>query len=116
MTELEIQQGEGKWIRFTVTEDGDPVSLTSAECFFGIKKLASDVVYVYSVTNSETAKWDKTQAAAGIIRVNIPASVTKNFDVLVYVAQASFIFTADTAIDKTQWIKLNITKAVLHET
>jgi hypothetical protein len=113
---LEIQQGEGKWIRFTITQDGSELDVSGATKYFGMKRKVSDDTYVYDVENAETAKWDVTAASTGLIRVNLPASITKDLSIDTYEAQARFILTADTDVDKTQTVKIKITKPVIHET
>ena len=114
VTTLEIQQGEGKWIKFTVTRNGAAIDLSSADLFFGIKKNLVDADYVYTVENGDPG-WDKTEASDGIVRASLPASQTKLMPVGEYDAQARFILTADTAVDKTQKLTIKIRPAVIND-
>lgn len=107
---LEIQQGEGKWIKFTVTRKGVSLNLSSAVLFFGMKVSMQDPDYAYKV---EDGAWDKSEAGSGVVRCNIPASVTKELATGKYEAQARFIVTADTDVDKTQKLAIIIGSAVI---
>jgi hypothetical protein len=110
---LELQQGEGKWVKFTVTRDGAALNMSGATKEFGIKKNVLDEDYVYQVENDESGKWDTSQSSDGIIRVSIPASQTLLMDVGEYDAQAKFVITADTDVDKTQKFTIKITPALV---
>jgi len=113
VTILEIQQGEGKWIKFTVTRNSVALDLSSAILFFGVKKNLGDAAYVYKIEDGDPG-WDKTEASDGIVRASLPASQTKLMPVGKYAAQARFILTADTDVDKTQKLTLQILPAVIH--
>lgn len=111
---LEIQQGEGKWIRFTVTRDGAPLPLTSAVLFFGMKEAIGDDEYIYKIEDTDPG-WDKTGAALGVVRANIPVSVTTTLKIQKYEAQARFILTANTDVDKTQRLAIKIKAPVIKD-
>jgi hypothetical protein len=116
MTELqtlEIVQGEGKWIRFTFTRNGTALSMTNCTKKFGIKKSAKDTSYIYVVENTAETKWDTTNAATGVIRVNVPATVTKAMAPGKYECQGRFILTSDTDVDKTQRFVLKVVPGVI---
>jgi hypothetical protein len=110
---LEIFQGEGKWIRFTFTRNGAALDMAAANKFFGIKRTVKETTYLYQAGNSETAKWDVAQAAAGVIRVSIPATLTKALACAKYECQGRFILTADTDVDKTQRFILKVVPGVI---
>ena len=111
---LEIQQGEGKWIRFTVTRNGAPLDLSGATLFFGMKEALSDPEYVYKIENADPG-WDKTGATLGIVRANLPATKTKTLKIKKYLAQARFVITTDTDVDKTQKLSIKIVAPVIHD-
>ena len=74
MEKLVIKQGEAKTVTFTVTDaDGGAVDLSAATIFLGVKKDKSDTAYTFS---HEDADFDKSQAANGIVSVNLTADDT----------------------------------------
>jgi hypothetical protein len=71
---LEMQAGEGKWFKFTITRDGVALDVSSADDLnFAIRK-SGETTIVHSVVK---ANFDITQAPLGIIRANLPKSVSK---------------------------------------
>ena len=112
---LEIQKGEGKWIKFVVTRNGAPLDLSSAVLFFGVKKSIGDAEYIYKIEDTDPG-WDKTGAVDGIVRANLPVIETVGMAVGDYLVQTRFILTANTDVDKTQKLKLKIVPAVIHDT
>jgi len=110
---LEIQKGEGKWIKFTVTRNGVVLDLSSAILFFGMKEALADTEYVYKIEDIDPG-WDKTGAANGIVRASLPVSVTETLEIRKYEAQARFILTADTDVDKTQKLSIKIKTPIIH--
>jgi hypothetical protein len=112
-TVLTMQQGEGRWVRFTVTSDGAAVDLSGAEKLFGVKENQTDTSYIYEVTNAESSKWDVTQAASGIIRVNIPATTSSAMEIRSYDAALRLTLTADTDVDITPKFTLKIIQSVI---
>ncbi len=72
MTEvLTFKQKEAKTVTLTVKENGNPVNLSGAELFLGVKRDKSDAAYVFSKGDEE---FQKAQAAAGIVTVFLTAS------------------------------------------
>lgn len=67
MTEVEIKQGEGRWLRFTLTGTF-PSSLADATMEFGAKLRQTDTTYALNYLDADI---DKTLAASGIIRVQL---------------------------------------------
>lgn len=110
---IEIIQGEGKWIRFTFTRNGVALSMSAAVKFFGIKRTVKETAYLYQAADGETAKWDASNAATGIIRVSIPATLTKSLACGKYECQGRFILTANTDVDKTQRFLLKVVPGVI---
>jgi hypothetical protein len=113
-TILEMQKGEGRWVRFEITNDGLPLDMSAAVLFFGIKRNRTDSSYVYNVENSESAKWNRTEDSTGTVRVNIPASVTSTMDIDNYDASLRVIITADTDVDISPMFTLKIIPSVIH--
>jgi len=112
LLEFEIQQGEGKWIKFTYTRDGVALDLSGKTVVFGVKRNIMDTTYAYWVAN-DGAAWDKSEAASGILRVNLPASVTEDLAIGNYFAQAMVTLTADKDEDKSQKFILKITRPLI---
>jgi len=103
-----IYQGEGKWFRFTITQDGSPMILPETATYaFTIKVNVDDEEAVY-----EAVTFDTTQRLLGIIRVSLPAATTALMDPGSYCGQLKIIFTAETDVDKSQFVKFKIKKAV----
>jgi hypothetical protein len=110
---LEMQQGEGRWIRFTVTSDGVAVDLSTAERTFGVKRNQTDDEYVYKVEHAQASKWDVTDAATGIVRVNVPASQSSAMEIASYDAALRLVLTADTDVDISPKFTLKIIPSVI---
>jgi hypothetical protein len=74
MEKMVIKQGEAKTITFTVKDaQGTGVDLTGAALLLGVKKDKSDAAYTFSKADPE---FDKTQAASGMVAVNLTATDT----------------------------------------
>jgi ribosomal protein S11 len=74
VNKLVIKQGEAKTISFTVKDaQGAGVDLSGAVLLLGVKKDKSDSDYTFSKADQE---FDKSQAANGIVAVNLTASDT----------------------------------------
>lgn len=67
MVELDIKQGEGRWLRFTLTGTF-PSALADATIEFGAKLRESDEDYALNYGDEEV---DKSLASSGIVRVHI---------------------------------------------
>jgi hypothetical protein len=71
---LVIKQGEAKTITFTVKDAlGTGVDLSGATLLLGVKKDKSDSDYIFSKADQD---FDKSQAANGIVAVNLAAADT----------------------------------------
>ena len=71
---LIFKQGEAKTITFSVKDAaGVAVDLSAATLLLGVKKDKSEEDYVFS---HEDADFDKTQAASGIVAVDLSAEDT----------------------------------------
>lgn len=103
----DIFQGEGKWFKFTYTRDGVVLDLTGATFSFQVRKNTEEAVVFEGVT------FDETQEALGIVRVNLPATTTALMDVDTYYGQMEVILTADTDVDKSQFVKFKIKKPIV---
>jgi hypothetical protein len=74
MEKMVIKQGEAKTITFTVKDAlGAGVDLSEAALLMGVKKHKSETDYTFSKADQE---FDKSQAASGIVSVNLSASDT----------------------------------------
>ena len=65
---IEMAQGEGKWFRFSVTRNGVPIDVTALECSFVVAQSYDDTSYLIE---KETADFDKSLGATGILRLNV---------------------------------------------
>ena len=109
MATVTLKAGEAKTIRFTVTDaNGAVVDLSSATLTFTVKKRkGSDVSADIAKSDGD---FDKTQAASGIVDVNISSS-NSNLPAANYVSELKVVFSA-TCIDKSADITFTIEAAV----
>jgi hypothetical protein len=107
-----IYQGEGKWFKFTLTRDDVVIDLDalSATFDFYVKSLLTDTVYVYEAPSEA---FDLSNTATGIVRVNIPASVTEIMAVGTYYGQLVSVLVTDTDVDLSQLVKFRIKQGIL---
>ena len=74
MEKIAIKQGEAKTVTFTVKDaSGAGVDLSGAVLLLGVKRDKSEAEYTFSKADPE---FDKTQAAGGIVSVNLSAADT----------------------------------------
>lgn len=109
MSTVTLKAGEAKTIRFTVTDsDGAAVDLSSTTLSFTVKKRkSSDVSADIAKVNGN---FDKTQAASGIVDVDI-SSGDSNLPAASYVGELKITFSA-ACIDKSADITFVIQAAV----
>lgn len=107
---LEIKQGEGKWIKFTITRAGVGLDVSSGTFKFGVKQKLRDTAYVHSVDDVD---FDKSLSVSGIVRANVPASKTAVMNVGDYDAELKVELVADTDVDKSQRFTIRIKPAVI---
>lgn len=105
---LVIKQGEAKIISFTVNDaQGAGVDLSGAALLLGIKKDKSDSDYTFSKADQD---FDKSQAANGIVAVNLAAADT-NQPEATYVGELRCAW-GDSMIKKSEDFFLQIKGAV----
>lgn len=114
---ITIKNGEGKWIPFRVTSTdavtgvNTNVDLSNAILRFVVKVTSFSATYK---VNKLDADFDKTDAARGLVRVNIPAS--ENTATLLpprkYQAEFKAIFTSDTDEDISERLILSIEESL----
>jgi len=107
---IEIKRGEGKWISFTIKRNGVIYDVSENVFFLGVKKDISQMGYEYSISDS---KFDKTDASAGVVRANIPASQTLKMVIGDYVSELKTIITNDKDVDKSQTFIIKIITSVI---
>jgi hypothetical protein len=107
-----IYQGEGKWFKFTLTRNESAIDLDAlgATFTFFVKASLSDVVYAYEAPSEA---FDLTNSNVGIVRVNIPASITSVLAAGAYFGQLKSILVADLDVDLSQIIKFKIKTPVV---
>ena len=104
-----IYQGEGKWFKFSFTKDGETISLVGADFSFAIKRKISDDNFIYQAEDS--VDFDDTSLEDGIVRVNLPASVTSTMESGTYYGELTTILIADSDVDK-KLVKFKVRQAV----
>ena len=107
MATITLKQREAKTIRFTVTDAGGAVDLSTATLTFGVKKNKSDAAYVILKLD---AVFGKALAATGIVTVPLLATDT-DLDQGEYIGELRTFFSA-TNIDKSADITIIIEEAV----
>jgi hypothetical protein len=110
---LTMKQGEAKTITFTVKDaDGVAVNLSAATLTLGFKAAKSDVAYLIEKDDGD---FTKTQAASGIVSVNLTEADT-DLAPGTYIGELMCSWTGGAVINKSMDIKLKIKEAVIPAT
>jgi hypothetical protein len=112
MDTIRVKTGEGKTIRFTITEDGAAKDCSGATFKLGVKSSYEDSDYVLE---KDDASFTKTQIASGIVTVNVTATETAALEVGQYDGELKIIFTADTDVDKSAIFNFNVERSIIHD-
>jgi hypothetical protein len=105
---LVIKQGEAKTITLTVTDAlGVGVDLSGAVLLLGVKKDRSEAEYTFAKDDQE---FDKSQAAAGIVSVNLSAGDTDQPEAI-YIGELKCAW-AGAVVKKSQDFFLQVKRAV----
>jgi hypothetical protein len=108
VNKLVIKQGEAKKISFTVKDaQGTGVDLSGAALLLGVKKDKSDEDYTFAKADEE---FDKSQAASGIVSVNLSAADTDQPEAI-YLGELKCAW-AGPVIKKSQDFFLQVKRAV----
>jgi hypothetical protein len=107
---LTLKSGEAKTITFTVKDAGGAaVDLSTATLLLGIKAKKTDTAYSISKLDAD---FDKTQAASGIVAVNLSATDTA-LDEGTYTGELKCSWTGPPAVvNKSADFYLGIKRAV----
>jgi hypothetical protein len=110
MVKLILKQGEAKTLTLTVRDrNGGAADLTGATLLLGVKKSKSDAAYTIS---KEDAAFDKSQAATGIVKINLTATDTDQIEG-VYVGELKCSWAGPPAVvDKSADFYLQINQTV----
>jgi hypothetical protein len=108
MEKMVIKQGEAKTVTFTVRDAlGAGVDLSGAALLLGVKKDKSETDYTFAKTDQE---FDKSQAANGIVSVNLSAADTNQLEAT-YIGELKCAW-AGPVIKKSEDFFLQIKRAV----
>ena len=113
--EIEIREGEGKWISFTITRGGTRINCSSAsgenDLLFAIKNDEDDTSYLLAKSGES---FDKTGAASGELRVNVTATESLALGNGNYVSELKIVLTPEQDVDKSTLIPFIVSKSVIH--
>jgi hypothetical protein len=105
---ITLKSGEAKTITFTVNDaQGAGLDLSGADLLLGVKKDKSDTDYTFSKADQE---FDKSQAASGIVSVNLTATDT-NQPESIYIGELRCAWVGP-VIKKSDDFFLQVKKAV----
>ena len=108
MEKLVIKQGEAKNVTFTVKDAlGTGVDLSGAVLLLGVKKDKSEAEYTFAKDDQE---FDKSQAANGIVSVNLSAEDTDQPEAT-YIVELRCAWTGP-VIKKSEDFFLQVKRAV----
>jgi len=111
-TQFTIKQGEGKWLNWTLLDkNSNPVPCDSATFTFVVKLKATDVAYLIEYDDS---KFDKTDAANGIVKVKLLPADTAALIAKTHACELKIDF-GNSLVDKSITINMNVQQAVSHD-
>ncbi len=107
---ITIKRGEGRWIRFAVTQDGAVMNVSAYTFSFGVKTTAEAPEYTIK---KEHADFDLDQAASGIVLINLTPNETAALEAQNYEAELQMIITPSIEVVKSDTITLTILPRVI---
>lgn len=111
---ITIKNGEGKWIKFTITENDIAVDVSTWTFRFSVKKSLNDTTYKIDKTSGD---FNMAEAADGIVKCDI--ADTETTVTLMppgdYVAEFRYTATATTDVGKSVTIPFIVEKSVMHD-
>ena len=112
MNPVVIKQGEGKFLRFSVTRNGTAVNLSSATLRFVLKAKYSDAEYLIEKADSD---FDRSNEDGGFVRVNLSPSETSRLNPRNYLGELEIVFVSDSDVDKSVTIPVTLLPSVTHD-
>jgi len=110
--EIEIRKGEGKWIQFTVTRGGSALNLVSAQDYlFAIKADEDSDDYLFAKSGES---FDTTQAALGLVRVNVSPSESNALGQGSFVSELRIVLISGEDEDKSTIIPFEVRPSIIH--
>jgi len=112
MADIKIKNGEGRWLRFTITNAGAVMDVSTCLFRFGVKKNINDTTYKILKSN---AVFNFTQATLGIVKVDI-ATTDTTVALLPpgdYIAELEMTVVAVSDVPKSTTFNFIVEKAVL---
>lgn len=110
--EIEIRKGEGKWIQFTVTRGSTALPLGAAEDFLFVVKKEEDSSDYLLAKSGES--FDTTQAALGLVRVNIKPSESNALGQGSFVSELRIVLISGEDEDKSTIIPFEVRPSIIH--
>jgi hypothetical protein len=112
MKSIALKRGEGKWVTFNVTSGGVALDLSTATLRFCVKSSTDDTSYLIT---KQSLDFDRTHDETGVVRVNLSATDTANLGTGSFVGELVMVLAADTDVDKSATVKIDILPSVAHD-
>lgn len=110
---IKIGKGEGKWISFVYTRNGEILDMSGATMRLVVKNDPDDTAYLVEILDAD---FDKTNAQdLGIVRANLTETHTDALGVGIFQMQVKGVLVADEDVDKSNIMNLEVEKTLFHD-